>query len=204
VSEAQTIKAIPTVYRGIVFRSRNEAKHAGFFDELDIDWVYEPEGWELHDPTGGQTIRYIPDFYLTNDQMYVEVKRDWKTMSDEECARAERKCDLLAEASGCPVILAYGLPTHIAHWVTRGKCWLHDDLQYGGCRCCELTAEACDQTYSLQVAVFTPGSVYTDLLDRFEVIEEEDKVLILEAVDVALAYDFSSVPFDPGITWRSS
>lgn len=49
-----TIKSIPTVYRGVQFRSRLEARWAAFFDLLEWRWVYESmdfDGW-------------IPDFQL--------------------------------------------------------------------------------------------------------------------------------------------
>ena len=42
------IKAIPTTYEGVNFRSRNEAKWAAFFDLCSWCWEYEPfdlEGW---------------------------------------------------------------------------------------------------------------------------------------------------------------
>lgn len=52
------MKAIETVYRGYRFRSRLEARWAVFFDELGVEWRYEPEGFEL--PSG----RYLPDFFI--------------------------------------------------------------------------------------------------------------------------------------------
>ena len=42
------IKPIPTVYAGVQFRSRLEAKWAAWFDLMSLDWQYEPfdlEGW---------------------------------------------------------------------------------------------------------------------------------------------------------------
>lgn len=42
------IKAIPTTYAGVNFRSRLEARWAAFFDLCGWDWDYEPfdlEGW---------------------------------------------------------------------------------------------------------------------------------------------------------------
>ncbi len=60
------IKAIPTMYNGVQFRSRLEATWATFFDLCFWDWDYEPidlNGW-------------IPDFVLkgVNYYIYVEVK----------------------------------------------------------------------------------------------------------------------------------
>ena len=63
------IKPIETNYKGCRFRSRLEARWAVFFDNLGIEWEYEPEGFELPDGT-----RYLPDFYLPKEMAYVEVK----------------------------------------------------------------------------------------------------------------------------------
>ena len=61
-----TIKAIPTEYNSVVFRSRLEAKWAAFFDLCNWSWEYEPfdiEGW-------------VPDFIIRgkNNNLLVEVK----------------------------------------------------------------------------------------------------------------------------------
>lgn len=70
-----TIKPIETVYKGYRFRSRLEARWAVFFDTIDAEWEYEPEGFTLSDGT-----KYLPDFLLKNvrgrgaDNIYVEVK----------------------------------------------------------------------------------------------------------------------------------
>ena len=69
-----TIKAHPTLYAGVMFRSRLEARWAAFFELLGWEWRYEPidfDGW-------------TPDFYLKfpcshsecngYHDLYVEVK----------------------------------------------------------------------------------------------------------------------------------
>lgn len=63
------IKPIETVYNGYRFRSRLEARWAVFFDAAGIEYEYEPEGF--HTKSG---INYLPDFYLPEDEFYVEVK----------------------------------------------------------------------------------------------------------------------------------
>ena len=63
-----TINAIPTRYKGIEFRSRTEARWAVFFDELGIEWQYEPEGYQL---LSGW---YLPDFWLPEIDAFLEVK----------------------------------------------------------------------------------------------------------------------------------
>lgn len=66
------IKAIPTNYGGVNFRSRLEAKWAAFFDIIGVHWEYEPfdlEGW-------------APDFLLRKDgySAVAEVKPvTWET-----------------------------------------------------------------------------------------------------------------------------
>lgn len=64
------IKPIETVYNGYRFRSRLEARWAVFFDAAGIKYEYEPEGYEV-DGT-----RYLPDFYLPELDVHVEVKPD--------------------------------------------------------------------------------------------------------------------------------
>lgn len=62
------IKAIETRFRGILFRSRIEARWAVFFETLEIPWLYESEGFEL--PSG----KYLPDFWLPRQKLWMEVK----------------------------------------------------------------------------------------------------------------------------------
>lgn len=64
-----TIKPIETYYNGYRFRSRLEARWAVFFDAMDVEYEYEPEGFDL-----GDGIYYLPDFYLPDQKYYVEVK----------------------------------------------------------------------------------------------------------------------------------
>jgi len=73
------IKPIETIYNGYKFRSRLEARWAVFFDELGIKYEYELEGFEL--PNG---LRYLPDFYLPEFNVYVEVKASIEKISDED------------------------------------------------------------------------------------------------------------------------
>lgn len=62
------MKVIQTFYKGFHFRSRLEARYAVMFDAAGLEWVYEPEGYEL--PSG----RYLPDFYIPKWDAFVEIK----------------------------------------------------------------------------------------------------------------------------------
>ena len=63
------IKAIETVYNGYRFRSRLEARWAVFFDTMEIEYQYEPEGFDL-----GNGIWYLPDFWLPDLELWIEIK----------------------------------------------------------------------------------------------------------------------------------
>jgi hypothetical protein len=49
-------------------RSRWEVAYAEWLDEQSIDWQYEPRWFSLG------TTSYTPDFYLTAEDRYVEIK----------------------------------------------------------------------------------------------------------------------------------
>lgn len=63
------MEAIGTIYKGVRFRSRLEARWAVFFDECGIVWEYEPETFKLNNG-----ILYCPDFYIKEMDTYVEIK----------------------------------------------------------------------------------------------------------------------------------
>lgn len=62
----QSIRAIPTTYRGVNFRSRLEARYAAFFDAVRWPWRYEPIDLD----------GYIPDFVLEFEAgpLLIEIK----------------------------------------------------------------------------------------------------------------------------------
>lgn len=63
------LKALPTTYRGVTFRSRLEADWASSLDGIDMPWTYEPEGYQLSDGSW-----YAPDFWLPTARAWLEVK----------------------------------------------------------------------------------------------------------------------------------
>jgi hypothetical protein len=107
----QTIKAIPTHYKGYFFRSRLEARWAVFFDELGIEWVYEPEGYVLSDG-----VKYLPDFFLPKlhdpKGIFVEVKPERML-----CQKAKQ----LSLDTGLPVLMACRDPGPWAYEVFPSK-----------------------------------------------------------------------------------
>lgn len=83
---ARDIRAIQTRYKGHRFRSRLEARWAVFLDHLGIPWEYEREGYEL--PNGD---RYLPDFWLPDEQVHIEIKGQ-KPNASETLKAAQLAC----------------------------------------------------------------------------------------------------------------
>ena len=97
------IRAIETFYKGYRFRSRLEARWAVFFDAMEFNWVYEPEGFVLEDGT-----KYLPDFKLLNGP-YVEVKPSKLT------AQERHVVELFGNDE--PILIAVGEPCPIGYEV---------------------------------------------------------------------------------------
>ena len=92
-------RTIPTLYEGYNFRTRLEARWAVFFDHLGVQWVYESEGYEL-----GNGLRYLPDFWLPRNDMWLDVKPGPADVMALEKARR------LFAKSKYPLFLANGMP----------------------------------------------------------------------------------------------
>ena len=93
------VKAIETTYRGIKFRSRTEARWAVFLDNLGLAFDYEPEGYEL------DAGWYLPDFYVPDLCMWIEVKPNETDQSEVE------RFSELCRVSGKHGVIAYGPPS---------------------------------------------------------------------------------------------
>ena len=68
-----------TEYKDIFFRSSWEVKVAKFMDEKDIIWEYEPETFRV-----AENLTYLPDFYLPEYGIYLEVKGYFRRPSQLE------------------------------------------------------------------------------------------------------------------------
>lgn len=104
------MKVLQTRYGGLTYRSRTEARWAVFFDMVGLRHHYEPEGYEI------RVGYYRPDFWLPDLNMFFEVKGTDPTHDEIE------KCEALAEAAECDVLLSSGPPEErfSLHWFDRG------------------------------------------------------------------------------------
>ena len=91
-----SFNAIETKYHGYRFRSRLEARWATFFDALSLEYRYEPEGYAL------ENVPYLPDFYLPQQNCFLEIKGQQPNQEEKEKAR------LLALYTGKDVYILFG------------------------------------------------------------------------------------------------
>lgn len=94
------IKAIETEYNGYRFRSRLEARWAVFFDAMGIKYEYEKEGYDL-----GELGYYLPDFWLPELDMWVEVKGQKPTDLEFELMRT------ITKSMSCSGIIVENMPS---------------------------------------------------------------------------------------------
>lgn len=110
-----TIAALPTLYRGRMYRSRLEARWAAFFDRLG--WAYEYEPFDLGS--------WSPDFLLTEQNVLVEIK----PLTEFDQGVADKMLDATAKMrsndEACGLLLPRAAPLQTAEWPTSlGWLWV--------------------------------------------------------------------------------
>ncbi|MDQ8209635.1 hypothetical protein QEH52_19100 [Coraliomargarita sp. SDUM461003] len=113
------MKAIETAYRGYRFRSRLEARWAIYFDEIGIEWEYEPEGFEFDNG-----IRYLPDFFFPQVKLWGEVKAGRFSQKELE------KVKMLVKGTEQSCILLEGTPDERSYALV-GKATDSDEIIVG-------------------------------------------------------------------------
>ena len=147
MSKGDNLIGIPTIYKGIQMRSKLESKVAMFLDALKISWEYEPKKFLLSDGTP-----YIPDFYLTELKIWIEVKglilKHNKQISRKFCEENKQTLILISDHENiwfgdwmhegreffedenimlgkCSHCKSYFFCSNIGDWTCR-KCWNHE------------------------------------------------------------------------------
>lgn len=87
------ICVLPTKYKGVLFRSRLEARWAVYFDLLGVKWQYEPEGYQL------SSGNYCPDFFC--ESFFVEIKPTYDALLLVEPKLSELARITKTEVYGC-------------------------------------------------------------------------------------------------------
>lgn len=112
------MKALPTTYGAVAFRSRTEARWAVFFDAMGIKWTYEDQGYKLD---GGAT--YLPDFRVrvpAGEYFYVEVKPDNFDKFEVSNAAYLSKLHAFSRESGCRLLVVDGSPAFKPYDIVSG------------------------------------------------------------------------------------
>ena len=131
------LRPIDTEYKGYRFRSRLEARWAVFFDAMEVQYEYEPEGFQV-----GGSEAYLPDFYLPDLRTYVEIKPtnafefsvdDEKhefCMTGDDIEKYANACNSFAEA-GYMYMLLCGDPVDVLckNHGGNGAGWIFERLQ---------------------------------------------------------------------------
>lgn len=121
---APTRQGIPTLYKGVLMRSRTEARWAAMFDAIGWPWAYEP-----YDLEG-----YIPDFLLRlgHVDLLCEVKSH-----TEDFAAAQAKLDATTY-EGQALIVGQTVDGNICGRLREhdGPGWLWTDAEFFFCLSC--------------------------------------------------------------------
>lgn len=126
------LKAIETSYKGYRFRSRLEARWAVFFDALGVPWEYEKEGFDL------DGVWYLPDFWLPQQQLWVEIKPTIPNAEDQEkfgrLGQVVKVAMFVGPIPDPSLLTPYGPP-----WNADQTWWtgitLTNDNSYAWCEC---------------------------------------------------------------------
>lgn len=127
------LRPLETRYAGCRFRSRLEARWAVFFDQLDVDWEYEPEGFAT--PAGP----YLPDFRIRIPQMKDHDHYQWFEVKPPKAPIDPRHAAMSVDA---PLIVARGLPRSYGDQM-RGR---QSPLMAYGIDCGATPVAFCDST----------------------------------------------------------
>lgn len=167
------ITPIETVYKGIRFRSRLEARWAVFLDALGFKFVYEPDAYDL-DGTW-----YLPDFWVPDWKTFLEIKPEPPTQEQRE------KCQNLSTLTGNRVLLIAGQP-----WIEDYEVLLFDSENSSQLTGDEQEPEEDD--YSV------PN--FTGITLEFAVDRKDEKVIWLVSKEGYGGISFY-VPPDPNPRW---
>jgi len=189
---------IETIYSGYRFRSRLEARYAVFFDTLHIPYEYEKEGFDLNGTP------YLPDFWLPEQECWVEIKGERATDEERNKTRALATATQKNVATFCgnidyqPEISFLDEPPQIWAFNETERELVHASpeilailqiLHKSNIRCevhdfCGLTMEASQKDYSdehiegLISQLDEQRQVLLEIKDSFEEYKEEIEALL--------------------------
>ena len=118
-----SFKSQETYFNGVLYRSKNEAKWACFFDRCGIRYFYEPETFIT---SSGKT--YKPDFYLPKYRKYVEVKSSYDSLHNEDMDRKIGEAIDFNEtkiSNGLIILGSFPFDVRVIEGLCMDAMWLH-------------------------------------------------------------------------------
>ena len=67
---------------GVILESSFEVRTAEILDSLEVEWIKVRQGYEWDD--NGKKRRYIPDFYLPKQDLFLDPKNDYLIQKDKK------------------------------------------------------------------------------------------------------------------------
>ena len=175
-------QAIETRYKGYRFRSRLEARWAVFLDALGVRYDYEKEGFDLDDAG-----YYLPDFWLPDLRLWVEIKGSEPTW--DETRKAQELYYAGEKEHGWGVVIGVGEPHYgddlrvfcfEATESSSGATW------FGGCKWyCDGEVVALLTNSVAPDRRFIPNHIYPMSAARYH-----DRYLLASAADAARSARF--------------
>ncbi|MCB1658635.1 MAG: hypothetical protein KDI39_10430 [Pseudomonadales bacterium] len=116
----QENEVVSLEYNGHKFKNQLEASWAVFFDQMNLKYEREEEGYEIE---GG--VKYFSNFYLSDYKLHVNIVRDLELLSFKEF----EKFDIFSRCDDKSVLLICGTPTQEEMYVLDGSYCL-DECAY--------------------------------------------------------------------------
>lgn len=133
-----SFQPIARIYKGNSFRSGIEMRWAIFFDAMGEPYEYEPEGFSMAEDS------YLPDFYLPNMDLWVEVKHlEWPKQYSFRDLPNEQKKKILAFRDKKKIFVVLGRPwyspkTGYEYRIEDPKIWSLYWAVFAICKCGKL------------------------------------------------------------------
>lgn len=125
-------KSTKAKYQGIEFRSILESLYAAMFNMCKMDFLYEQYTFELPKILQFAPCKYTPDFYLPQQDIFIEVKG--AAMSAKEYTKVVGLADLLQGTKTWVIVLRYNRAVRSLDYYARNSevKLFYGDLAIGG------------------------------------------------------------------------
>ena len=155
------------IHNGVKFRTELDARWSIFLDELGIYWHYEQVSFEFENG-----LHYLPDFWLPMVQMWAEVSPTGLTKYHA------RKANMLARATGYPVLRFTGLPDYreyntddsdnrdCGYVIGNVHDYYYDERRFFACGCWDSPEDFKHEVYNYEAAINAARNAIVNVPER--------------------------------------